>query len=82
MKKASKLQIPKCNSKKVKSIPDLLEWLQDMNWPIAQDMEDLIADYEEYLVPHIRAVFKTSDGSWKYFLLHGLINRLSNIDLH
>jgi len=58
-------------------LPNLLEWLQDMNWPIAQDMEDLIADYEKYLVPHIRDVFKTNDGSWKYFLLHGLINRLS-----
>ncbi|MNI90856.1 hypothetical protein D3C73_1484360 [compost metagenome] len=49
-----------------------------MNWPIAQDIEDIIADYEEHLIPHIRAVMKSNDGGWKFFLLHGLINRLSN----
>lgn len=27
--------------------------------------------------PYIRDVMKTKDGCWKYFLLHGLINRLS-----
>lgn len=71
LKNASKEKI-------VPILPELLEWLQDMNWPIAQDIEDIIANYEEYLIPHIRAVLKTKDGSWKYFLLHGLINRLSN----
>lgn len=59
-------------------LPQLLEWLQDMNWPIAQDIEDIIADYEEHLIPHIRTVMSSNDGGWKYFLLHGLINRLSN----
>lgn len=67
--------------KVVPILPELLEWLQDMNWPIAKDIEDLVAKYEEYLLPHILAVLKTTDGSWKYFLLHGLINRLSNKNL-
>ncbi|MFX3640048.1 MAG: DUF5071 domain-containing protein [Candidatus Pristimantibacillus sp.] len=59
-------------------LPQLLEWLKDMNWPIAQDIEDILADYEEHLIPHIRAVMNSNDGGWKYFLLHGLINRLSH----
>ncbi|MFS0873908.1 DUF5071 domain-containing protein [Paenibacillus xylanilyticus] len=67
--------------KVVPILPELLEWLQDMNWPIAKDIEDVVAKYEEYLLPHLLAVSKTTDGSWKYFLLHGLINRLSNKNL-
>jgi len=59
-------------------LPQLLEWLQDINWPIAQDIVEIIADYEEHLIPHIRAVLKSDDGVWKFFLLHGLINRFSN----
>ncbi|AZK45164.1 DUF5071 domain-containing protein [Paenibacillus lentus] len=37
-------------------LPELLEWLQDGNWPIAKD--------------------NSNDGCWKYFVLHGLVNRL------
>jgi len=59
-------------------LPQLLEWLQDINWPIAQDIEDIIADYEEQLIPHIQAVMKSNDGVWKFSLLYGLINRFSN----
>ncbi|RCW40082.1 DUF5071 domain-containing protein [Paenibacillus prosopidis] len=71
LKRASKAKI-------IPILPELLMWLQDMNWPIAQDIEDILVDFEEYLIPHIRAVIKTNDGGWKFFLLHGLINRLSN----
>ncbi|WP_054025013.1 DUF5071 domain-containing protein [Bacillus sp. FJAT-28004] len=59
-------------------LPQLLEWLQDMNWPIAQDIEVIISDYEEHLIPHIRVVLESNDGVWKSCLLHGLINGLSN----
>lgn len=78
-----RVELLKSTSKEkvVPILPELLEWLQDMNWPIAKDIEDLVANYEEYLLPHILSVLKTTDGSWKYFLLHGLINRLSDKNL-
>ncbi|RXZ77430.1 DUF5071 domain-containing protein [Paenibacillaceae bacterium] len=57
-------------------IPELLEWLQDMNWPIANDIEDLLINFQKDLVPYIRNVLNTKDGTWKYFLLHGLVKRL------
>ncbi|WP_442952822.1 DUF5071 domain-containing protein [Paenibacillus sp. Soil522] len=59
-------------------IPQLLEWLQDMNWPIAKDIEDVLADFGDHLIPHIRAVLNSYDGVWKFSLLYGLINRLSD----
>jgi hypothetical protein len=57
-------------------LPDLMIWLQDQNWPISQGIEDIIIEFQSDLIPHIKNIFSTTDGSWKYFLLHGLINRL------
>jgi hypothetical protein len=58
-------------------LPQLLEWLQDMNWPIAQDIENILVDFGDQLIPHIQAVLNSVDGGWKHSLLYGLINRLS-----
>lgn len=49
-----------------------------MNWPIAKDIEDVLADFRDHLIPHIRAVLNSYDGVWKISLLYGLINRLSD----
>ncbi|WP_440110930.1 DUF5071 domain-containing protein [Paenibacillus sp. QZ-Y1] len=57
-------------------IPDLTEWLQDGNWPIAKPVEDLLLRFGEELIPHIQNVFKTKDPQWEYFMLSGLISRL------
>ncbi len=57
-------------------LPDLMEWLQDLNWPIAQEIESLLLGFQGELIPHIQRVFRTDDAQWKYFILHGLIQRL------
>ncbi|MDQ0060015.1 hypothetical protein J2T14_002187 [Paenibacillus harenae] len=57
-------------------LPDLLVWLQDANWPIAQGVEDIVINFQDELIPYVRDIFQTNDGTWKYFLLHGLIKRL------
>ncbi|WP_413372582.1 DUF5071 domain-containing protein [Paenibacillus taichungensis] len=57
-------------------IPELMEWLQDGNWPIARSVEDLLLRFGEELIPYIQNVFKTKDSQWEYFMLTGLISRL------
>lgn len=57
-------------------LPELLEWLQDGNWPIAKDIEDIVLEFGIELIPHIKHIFNSNDGCWKYFVLHGLVNRL------
>lgn len=57
-------------------IPELMEWLQDGNWPIARSVEDLLLRFGEELIPHIQNVFKIRDSTWEYFMLTGLISRL------
>jgi hypothetical protein len=57
-------------------LPELLEWLQDMNWPIARDIEMIVVKFQEDLIPHLKYIFTMNDGDWKYFLLNGLIGKL------
>lgn len=74
MGKARLLGIPGINA----ILPQLLEWLQDRNWPVAYEVLDLLSNADEEIVPHIKTVLASQDGSWKYSLITiGLISRLS-----
>ncbi len=57
-------------------IPELMEWLQDGNWPISNSVENLLLRLGEDLIPHIKDVLQTQDSTWEYFILVGLIDRL------
>ena len=54
-------------------LPQLLEWLQDMNWPVAQVFQPFLASIGAPLAPHIRAVLATDDDVWKYWLIQGVV---------
>ncbi|WP_413407868.1 DUF5071 domain-containing protein [Paenibacillus amylolyticus] len=49
-------------------IPELMEWLQDGNWPISKPVENLLLRLGEDLVPHIKDVLQTQDSTWEYFI--------------
>lgn len=56
-------------------LPELLEWVADINWPIARDAIDLVLAVPEHIVEPIREVFRTTDDEWKnncldYVILH------------
>jgi hypothetical protein len=48
---------------------DLLEWIQDMNWPVAQDLAPFLASIGKPLIPHIKKAFETEDHIWKYWIM-------------
>jgi hypothetical protein len=51
-------------------IPDLLIWLQDMNWPIASSIADILSPYIDRITPEIIEILKTDDGMWKFWILN------------
>lgn len=58
-------------------LPSLLEWIQDMNWPVARGVLELLLTFPEEIVPHVQNVLTLSDDdSWKYFILNHLVNYL------
>lgn len=62
-------------------LPELLEWLQDINWPVADQTVELLSDSGPEIVPHIRRVLVSDDSIWKYWVLSRLCGRLSPVDL-
>src|SRR5689334_12113292 len=54
-------------------VPELLEWLQDMNWPVARVLVPFLAEIGTPLVPEIRRILKTNDEVWKHWILSCLV---------
>jgi hypothetical protein len=50
-------------------LPELLEWLQDYNWPVAQILAPFLASIGDPLVPHLRRIVEGDDGVWKYWII-------------
>ena len=57
-------------------LPNLLEWLQDINWPVARGLVPVLAGAGPEIVPHIRVVLAGDDGMWKSVLIGWLIGEL------
>lgn len=54
----------------VPHINELLEWLQDMNWPVARPVAQALARCGVALVEPCRHVLHSSDDIWKLWVLH------------
>lgn len=48
---------------------DLLVWMQDMNWPVASEIEAALQPVGAPLSPHILSVLQGDDDVWKYWVL-------------
>ncbi len=48
---------------------DLLTWMQDMNWPVASEIEAVLQPVGAPLSPHILKVLQGGDDIWKYWVL-------------
>jgi len=57
-------------------LPKLLEWIQDMNWVIAPKIAELLLDFPNEIIPHLRKVFETEDDIWKFWCLEVLVKYL------
>ena len=57
-------------------LPGLMEWIQDMNWPIAEEVAELLLTYPDEIVPLIKDVLVTNDDIWKYWCLIKLVKKL------
>jgi len=58
---------------------ELLEWVQDMNWPVAQVLAPFLASAGSDIVPGIRQVFASNDDTWKWNVVVGVVARSSEL---
>ena len=58
-------------------LPQLLEWLQDMNWPVARPLASFLTTIGEPLIPHVVNILRTDDHIWKYWVLSSVVSESS-----
>ncbi|AJQ94764.1 DUF5071 domain-containing protein [Gynuella sunshinyii] len=54
-------------------IYELLEWLQDINWPVAQHVAERLSKLGLELVEPILVVLNGTDEVWKYWIVSHLL---------
>jgi hypothetical protein len=63
------------------SIPELLKWLQDLHWPIARPIADVLMPFTDSIAINIIEILKTDDGMWKFNVLATLGRKTLDLDL-
>ncbi|GIP17525.1 hypothetical protein J40TS1_31670 [Paenibacillus montaniterrae] len=57
-------------------IPELLEWLQDINWPIAIEISRLLLTIPQETIPFVINVLNGRDDIWKEWCLRYFVMEL------
>jgi hypothetical protein len=55
------------------AMPQILEWMQDVNWPVAGVLLPYLAGIGPRLAPYVKTVLASDDEQWKYFVLQGIV---------
>ncbi|WP_268624634.1 DUF5071 domain-containing protein [Paenibacillus alvei] len=63
-----------------KILPDLLEWLMDINWPGANRISEFLVSIREPLIPSIKEALISNDMMWKYWIIDCVLLKWS-VDL-
>ena len=62
------------------NLNELLQWLQDINWPVAPFVIDRIKSLGTSLTKPIKNILNGNDGNdgiWKYWIITNLLNLVS-----
>ena len=57
-------------------IPEILQWHQDYNWPVAHILSDLYRDADDDIIPHLERVLQSDDWCWKYWVVSDIIPQI------
>ena len=57
-------------------LPELINYTQDINWPVAPIIVETLLKFPIEIVPSVQAVLAEDDDSWKWFLLNYLVSKL------
>jgi hypothetical protein len=62
-------------------VPELLMWIQDMNWPVAGPVSEYLKTISEYLTDDIIKILNGTDDTWKYWCVSVFgLNAIKPID--
>ena len=55
-------------------LAEMLEWVEDATWPVAQVFLPFLARIGAPLVPHVRYVLQSQDEQWKKVVLDNIVS--------
>ncbi|NOR61652.1 MAG: DUF5071 domain-containing protein [Rhodobacteraceae bacterium] len=59
-------------------LPELLVWMQDLNWPVAQDLAPILANAGPEIAPALRDIIRGDDLDGVYFVIVGVVLDANN----
>ncbi|WP_189596851.1 DUF5071 domain-containing protein [Paenibacillus elgii] len=62
--------------KLIPALPQLFEWIQDINWPIARDIAKILASCGRDSLTEIKKILRTTDEDWKLWCLTDVVSEL------
>lgn len=57
-------------------LPELLEWMQDYNWPVAREIEQLLLEVGDPVIPYLAPILEGDDNIWKYWILTVILEQM------
>lgn len=62
-------------------INELLSWIQDMNWPVAREIAEILSFHTNSIKKQIINIIKSDDDIWKYWCVRELLYFTKEKDL-
>ena len=62
-------------------LPELLEWVQDINWPVARLLAPFLISIGANLKPYIIPILHGNDSVWKYWIISSILSPMSEKEL-
>jgi hypothetical protein len=56
-------------------MPEILKWMQDLNWPVATVFQPFLVDAGASLDVFVKPLLSSADNVWKYNLLVSIVSR-------
>ena len=57
------------------ALPEILKWMQDLNWPVATVFQPFLVDAGASLAVYLKPLLSAEDNVWKYNLLVSIVRR-------
>ena len=57
-------------------LPELLEWIQDINWPVAQPVCSLLSKAGEEIIPYLEKALESDDFEWGFWIIECLLPKM------
>lgn len=57
-------------------IPELLEWTQDINWPVAPKIIEILLPLDKLLLPQLKVILRCNEYDWIEICLLGIVEEL------